>query len=174
MWNVKFARRALACIILTALWLPATAQSAQLPAASGAVVLRIDGDIENTTADGVAALDLASLEALPTVSMTTSTPWTVGLTTFEGVLLKDVLLLVGAKGQSITVAAINDYSVTFPAEDEIGLQPIIAYKVNGELMSVRDKGPLWIVYPYDQNPAAQSETYYGRSIWQLVHITVTP
>lgn len=37
-------------------------------------------------------------------------------------------------------------------------------------MSVRDKGPLWVIYPYDSDPALQSEVTYARSIWQLVRI----
>jgi hypothetical protein len=37
-------------------------------------------------------------------------------------------------------------------------------------MSIREKGPLWLVYPYDLNKAYQSETIYSRSIWQLVRI----
>ncbi|MEC8574513.1 MAG: oxidoreductase, partial [Pseudomonadota bacterium] len=40
-------------------------------------------------------------------------------------------------------------------------------------MSLRDKGPLWIVYPFDSDPAYQTEAIYSRSIWQLEEITVT-
>ena len=42
----------------------------------------------------------------------------------------------------------------------------------GAPMSVRDKGPLWIVYPYDQNTDYQSEVVFSRSIWQLNRITI--
>ena len=51
---------------------------------------------------------------------------------------------------------------------------MIAYERNGAVMSVRDKGPLWIVYPYDSNPDYQTEEIYARSIWQLEKITVKP
>jgi hypothetical protein len=37
-------------------------------------------------------------------------------------------------------------------------------------MSMRNKGPLWLVYPYDSNVALQTEAVYARSIWQLVRI----
>jgi hypothetical protein len=40
-------------------------------------------------------------------------------------------------------------------------------------MSVRDKGPLWLIYPYDSKAEYQSETIYSRSIWQLVKIDLT-
>ncbi len=39
-------------------------------------------------------------------------------------------------------------------------------------MSVREKGPLWIVYPYSSSPEFQNEVIYSRSIWQLNRITV--
>jgi hypothetical protein len=41
-------------------------------------------------------------------------------------------------------------------------------------MTVRDKGPLWIVYPYDAKPEYRQELIYSRSIWQLDHIEVKP
>ena len=39
-------------------------------------------------------------------------------------------------------------------------------------MSLRDKGPLWIVYPFDSNPSYSTEVTYARSIWQLDRIEV--
>ena len=45
---------------------------------------------------------------------------------------------------------------------------------NGGRMSVRDKGPLWIVYPFDSSEEYQAELIYSRSIWQLVRIEVLP
>ena len=34
-------------------------------------------------------------------------------------------------------------------------------------MSVRDKGPLWVMYPFSDAPALKTETNYSRCIWQL-------
>jgi hypothetical protein len=44
--------------------------------------------------------------------------------------------------------------------------------MNGAEMSIRDKGPLWIVYPYDASDDFRSEVVYSRSIWQLDRIEV--
>ncbi|CAN0586856.1 unnamed protein product, partial [Ectocarpus sp. 12 AP-2014] len=57
--------------------------------------------------------------------------------------------------------------VEVPVEDAVEDGPIIAYLSNGKPMSVREKGPLWIVYPYDSDPKFQTEVIYSRSIWQL-------
>ncbi|MFM7446066.1 MAG: oxidoreductase, partial [Tabrizicola sp.] len=48
--------------------------------------------------------------------------------------------------------------------------PILAYLQNGEPMSVREKGPLWVVYPYDLKAEYQTEVTFSRSIWQLVRL----
>lgn len=73
----------------------------------------------------------------------------------------------------LTARAINDYSVEIPLADAVEGGPIVAYERNGAVMSLRDKGPLWIVYPFDSDPAYQTEAIYSRSIWQLEEITVT-
>ena len=39
-------------------------------------------------------------------------------------------------------------------------------------MTLRDKGPLWVIYPFDDDPRYRSETVYFRSIWQLNRIIV--
>ena len=49
---------------------------------------------------------------------------------------------------------------------------VLALKRNGEYLSVRDKGPLFIVYPYDTNVELRSPRYYGRSAWQLASLIV--
>jgi hypothetical protein len=39
-------------------------------------------------------------------------------------------------------------------------------------MAVRDKGPLFIIYPYDSDPQLQNQTYYTRSAWQVAKLIV--
>jgi hypothetical protein len=40
-------------------------------------------------------------------------------------------------------------------------------------MSVREKGPIWMIFPYDSVEAFRTEQTYARSIWQLDRIAVT-
>ena len=70
----------------------------------------------------------------------------------------------------LRATAINNYAIEIPVSDAVNEGPIIAYLMDGKKMSVRDKGPLWIVYPYDANPDYRSEVVYSRSIWQLDRI----
>ncbi|TMV61448.1 oxidoreductase, partial [Thioclava sp. BHET1] len=144
-----------------------------LPAPTGPVLLSVSGAIAVTNTAKGAAFDLAMLEALPKVSFKTTTIWTEGEQSFTGVALRDVLDRLGAKGKTLKATATNDYAVKIPVSDAVSGGPIIAYLNNGKPMSLRDKGPLWIVYPYDAKPAYQTEVIYSRSIWQLDRLEVT-
>ena len=160
---------ALAVAILMPLALPA----AERAEPTGPVLLTISGAIADTDASGTARFDLDTLRALPAVTFETTTIWTEGRQTFTGVSLATLLESVGASGTSIRATAINDYSVSIPADDWAAGAAIVAYLNNGEPMSLRGKGPLWIVYPYDTSSAFQTEVIYSRSIWQLDRIEAT-
>lgn len=134
---------------------------------TGEVVLTVMGAPEAENAEGAIKFDLAMLEGLGAVEFETSTIWTQGLQHFEGVPLDHLVDHLGIAGTTLRATAINDYSVDIPFSDAVEGGPIIAYKLNGEEMSVRDKGPLWIVYPYDSKTEYQTEVVYSRSIWQL-------
>ena len=150
---------------------PLAAQDLARP--EGDVLLTVTGAIGVTNDGDAAAFDRAMLEELDPVTIETTTIWTDGVQTFTGVPLDRLMDVVGATGTSVDATAINDYSVAIPASDWVDGGPIVAFLNNGEPMSVRDKGPLWIVWPFDDNPAFQTETIYSRSIWQLDRIVVT-
>ncbi len=115
----------------------------------------------------VAEYDLADLDAMPQTEFTTTTIWTEGPVTFTGVTLATVLDAAGLRGASVSMTALNDYSVDIPMDEITETAPLLATRMDGEVMSVRDRGPYWIVYDYDADPAFQTETNYARSIWQL-------
>jgi len=105
-------------------------------------------------------------------SFTTATPWYSTPMKFEGVPLAKLLERLGASGQSLMVVALNDYSSDIPVSDIKKYNVLLALKVNGEYISVRDKGPMFIIYPFDTDPELQHQTYYGRSVWQVSKIVV--
>ena len=49
---------------------------------------------------------------------------------------------------------------------------LLALKRDGEYMPVRDKGPLFIVYPFDSRPELRHQRFYARSAWQLARLDV--
>ena len=164
-------RRFVAIVLLA--FLPFAAVSAQeLSAPAGPVVLTVSGAITHTNSDGAALFDQAMIDALAQHSITSETPWYDGAQTFSGALVSGLLEAVGATGSALTVTALNGYSAEIPNADVLENQVILASRVNGKLLSVRDKGPLFVVYPFDSNPELFNELYFGRSVWQLTAITV--
>lgn len=150
----------------------ASANAGQLDAPAGDVILTVTGKVTNTNADGAAGFDFAMLEALAGRRATMETPWTTGATTFDGPLLAAVLEAAGGHGKRLLVKALNDYSAEIPIEDATAYETILALRMNGAPMSVRDKGPLFLIYPFDKNPEIYNEKYFSRSVWQIREIEV--
>jgi hypothetical protein len=142
--------------------------SAQGGAADGhaPVLLTVTG----ADAGAPVTYDMAALEALGPQTVETTTIWTEGVQNFTGVPLHVLLAALGIRDGVLHASAINDYTIEIPVSDAVPGGPMIAYKLDGVPMSVRDKGPLWIVYPYDSDPDYRSEVIYSRSIWQLDRI----
>jgi len=138
---------------------------------TGPVVLTVMGHVTAPNNGAVAEFDMAMLDGLAKRSGTMETPWTDGKVTLEGPLLRAVLDAAGAEGSKMLVRAINDYAAEVPMEDA-KLDTILATRMNGELMSVRDKGPVFLVYPFDLDPSLFNEKYFSRSVWQIKEIEI--
>lgn len=137
------------------------------------VVLKVTGDINITNGDGAALFDVDMLKELGVQEIETSTIWTEGKNVFEGVKLSDLVEAIGVSDGDLRLYAVNDYSIVIPVSEILDSPAILAYKLNGKRMSLRDKGPLWVIYPYDSSEIYQTEVYYARSIWQLNRIDIT-
>lgn len=135
-------------------------------------VLTISGKIGVKNAGHVTRLDMRMLQALPQHSFTTHTPWYDQPVKFTGPLLADLLTAVKASGSRISAVAINDYRVNIPVSDATKHRVIVARLMNDRPMPVRDKGPLFVIYPFDSNVELRSSVYYERSIWQLKALDV--
>lgn len=146
--------------------------AAAVDAPTGPVLLTISGNIASPNQDGKLLLDEKAFEGLPFTTVKTETPWTDGMTTFEGVPLKALLDLAGAKGSTIHAVALNDYAVDVPVADGDNPNVIVAYRMNGERMRVRDKGPLWLIYPLSDDPALQTEETHSKMIWQIKELEI--
>lgn len=149
----------------------AGAALAALSPPEGPVLLTVEGGI--AAAQGRVAFDRAMLEALPQESFVTSTIWTEGARRFSGPPLQTVLAAAGAApGRAVTVAALNAYRIALGPEFIEPDAPVIATRIDSAAFGVRDKGPLWLVWPYDADDRFRSEEIFARSVWQLVVIVV--
>ncbi|SFY44128.1 hypothetical protein SAMN04244548_04874 [Paracoccus pantotrophus] len=125
----------------------------------------------------VRQLEAEDIAALPWQQLITQTPWTDGKQQFRGPFLRDVLTSGGMTrselaGRKLLMKALNDYGIVLPADDAWDYEPVLAREMNGKPMRVRDKGPLWLVYPRDQRPDLQLAVMDERWIWQLFEITI--
>ncbi|MFN7725876.1 MAG: hypothetical protein ACK5QH_12485 [Rubrivivax sp.] len=162
----RTALQALACTAAVAAW-PALA----LEKPTGPVVLTLSGKLRSPNDGKRAQFDMAMLEKLPQTSFSTRTPWYSQPRKFTGPLLRDVLAAAGAgPGQGATTlraTALNDYWVELPLEDAARYDLIVARLLDDKPMAVRDKGPLFMIYPFDALPELRNPVFYSRSAWQL-------
>lgn len=163
---------ALAASMTSVLFCATAAFAGTLPSPTGPVILTITGKIANTNDGHAAKFDRAMLEKLGMKNITTSSPWYDSKVTFTGVPFDAVMKDVGATGTTIKAIALNDYETEIPMSDLGTTGVILALKLNGEIMSVRDKGPIFVIYPYDSSSELQSQTYYARSAWQVSRFDV--
>jgi hypothetical protein len=145
-----------------------------LPAAHGTPILTMTGAIAHTNAGGSATFDADMFASLPRRKITTATPWYDQPRTFEGPLLRDLLAAVGASGRTLKVEALNDYAADLPFADALAYDVVVADRIDGETIPVRERGPLFIIYPFDQVPQLKTEQYYQRAVWQVKSIEVQP
>jgi len=141
---------------LLALGLPARAE--------GPAVLTVGGRSARRT------FDLATIERLPQRTLMATTPWYASARRFGGPLLRDVLAAAGVPADAAGTArcvALNDYKVDIPLDDLRRFDVVLAHQIDGKPMSVREKGPLFVIYPFDDRPELRTSIYYGRCIWQL-------
>jgi hypothetical protein len=109
---------------------------------------------------------MPQLEALGLAEVVTSTPWTQGKIAFQGVPL--VKLIGGAsRAGELKAIALNDYSASLPLDDAGRFGVILATRMSGKPMAVKDKGPLWIVYPLDGFPELNNQRVHARMVWQV-------
>ncbi len=156
---------AAASLLLAGLGLGGPALALDSP--KGRVILTISGSGLKANQDGRVALDMDMLAALPQRSITVNTPWYPDARKFTGPLLRDVLALAGARAPSNGPTARNDNRGSNPMEDVLQHPVILARLMDDQPMSVRDKGPLFIIYPFDDDRRLRTSIYYSRCAWQL-------
>jgi hypothetical protein len=159
-------------IVATFLLFTGAAVAGKLTLPTGTPILTIEGAISNHNKDQSAILDIDMLDALPGREAAMETPWTNGITSFSGPLAREVLDFVGAEGTTLRVRALNDFEAEIPMSDFRNFDVILATRINGERISVREKGPIFVIYPFDKEPQLYTERYFNRSVWQVMSITV--
>ena len=175
----NFSRRAAGWRITTAALagvasfaFPQRTVASSLPQPSERPLLTVSGKITNTNKGESAQFDRPMLESLGMSGFETMTPWYPSPVRFDGIRMDRLLEVLGASGDRVLAYALNDYVTELPVSDFATYGVLLALKRNGEYMPVRDKGPLFIVYPFDSRPELKHQRFYSRSAWQLARLDV--
>ncbi len=114
---------------------------------------------------------MTQLLALPQAEIRTANEFIDGTRVFRGPTILDVLRASGgANARSVRMIALNDYEIQVDTSEFRKYDPILALTMDGEALSVRDKGPIWMIYPMSDFPELRDPVYNSRLIWQLTRI----
>ena len=121
-------------------------------------------------------LSRSELMELPVTEYVTSTVWTEGVSHFSGVLLRDLLVHLNipldAPPARVVLTAFDGYSAAIEFDEITESAPMISYLRDHAPMPLREQGPFWLIFPFDDSPVYRSETHYALSIWQISEISI--
>ena len=171
---IQHNRRALCLSLagLAALAMLGPVAAENLPIPTGQIILEVSGKIGRTNRDNQAVFDKAMLEKIGISTLRTTTTWTDGVVTFEGVPFSVLLDTVNAQGTKVSAIAVNDYAIELDTAELRRYPVLLAMRMNGQEMRIRDKGPIWVVYPRDDFPELASEDNNFKWIWQLKELKI--
>lgn len=149
----------------------ASIDAGAIPDPVGDVILRV---VDMTSQGQTLEFDMAALESIGVVEYTVDDQQAEGdLATFRGVLISDLLDVVGASAEATTLmaTALNDYAVEIPVADVRDHAVMLATSVDSERMSVARYGPTRVIYPYHTGEFDRA-VYEPRWIWQVATIEI--
>ncbi|PKF61955.1 molybdopterin-binding oxidoreductase [Psychromonas sp. psych-6C06] len=129
-------------------------------------------NISSTSQSVNQEFSLKQLQQLPQQKITAQLPWCNEVNTYEGPLLEDVFKLAGIQGRWLTFTGLDNYQISFDYKSIKEYKPILALQRDGELLSIRTKGPLLLVLPIDQYSELNTPLYHDYMVWQLIKIGV--
>lgn len=146
------------------------------PTAPGAEAEEAVLTVKGKTAEGEPLEVLFSLHDLlgiPQTTIETENEFVDGETRFEGPLVRDVINSFSVEtATKLVLTAANDYSVEAPLEEFYKYDAILALSANGERFSLRDKGPIWVIYPMSEFEELRDPVFNSRLVWQLIRVDI--
>lgn len=159
------------CLSFVFFQLPFIVAADTLGTPTGPVVLRVDGKVTTANVETATVFDLAMLKSLGTETFSSKTEWTEGKSTFSGVPLNALIQQVGASGTEILAMAADGYAISIPMADIDRYTVLLIYAIDGKELDPTDKGPLWVMYRWDQMTAEEIEDKSPNAVWQLQQLT---
>ncbi|MGF1696252.1 hypothetical protein L4C54_11325 [Vibrio lamellibrachiae] len=152
--------------------LHASVYAATLPNPSGEVILSVSGNIEHSNSEIGVEFDEGMIEQLDTSIIKTKNHVVKEVAIYKGPTLYDVLELAGSKGDEVKVIAWDDYVVTIPISTIKKYGVLLATHEDGKRMTLDDKGPFFVVFPFTEYSEIRNDLYYNLSVWQVKALVV--
>ena len=145
-----------------------------IPPPMGKVLLEVTGALAKPNKDGRLLFDRAILEKLGVIRYPNKNKWYTKEVVFEGVLMQVLLDAVGVPEGSVKVRmkALDDFQSDAPLEDFKKWPVMLALKMNGEYMSIKNKGPIWVGYPTHIDPEVGMPAFQAKWVWQLNELVI--
>ena len=145
---------------------------APIPPPKNDVILTVRGATSKSAKAGVLRFDRATLEAMGMIRYTSRNRWHDKPLTYEGVLGSRLLQIIGVPktAKFLMLRALNDYAARIPVSDFSRWPVMFALKLDEKYMTVREKGPIWVVYPNHMYPELGRVPHLAKWIWQLKSI----
>lgn len=118
-----------------------------------------------------AQFDFEGLSALDMVKVKADFPKGRQIREFEGPLLVDVLKAAGATGETVTMQALDGYSIEVPLQELQDAGAVVALKRDGVAFGIGDFGPTQIVFPRAERDDLK-DMPDDNWIWSIFHISV--
>lgn len=98
-------------------------------------------------------------------------PWEKQENTYEGILLNQLIEKYGSKDTKILkLIALDDYTIDFPKSLYENERILLAAKVDGEFISIREKGPMRIVFVDYNTEEKKYELNLEKWLWMIKKI----
>jgi hypothetical protein len=115
--------------------------------------------------------EIESLEAWG--ELETETPWTDQSTRYEGIPFRTLIPPeTPLDGKEVRLLARNGYLIEVPLSTILKGDGFLAFKADGKWMRLRDKGPVWLIFPFSQHPELNDGEYRRIAVWMLEEIDV--
>lgn len=137
------------------------------------IVLTVSWADSRTTPVKFALKDLEKLERKDYLTAIPPSLGVSGRHDWQGIPVSAVLEAAKAQHYSrLRVTALDGYEVYIPVSDLTSFNPILAYRKDSQYIGILDKGPLFLIYPFDSSPKLQTMEYINRTIWQVSAIVL--
>ncbi|TFH91594.1 hypothetical protein ELS82_10880 [Vibrio ouci] len=143
-----------------------------IPSPQGEPILWISGKISQSNSASGVEMDEAMVQGLDKGTIRTNNHVIEQVTEYSGPTLISLLDYVGATGTQVKVTAWDEYVATIPIADIKTYQVLLATHESGKRMTIDDKGPFFIVFPFSDHPELKNDYYYSLSVWQIKDIVV--